>query len=102
MRLAECDTRRTFLDAACGYGRHSRVLARAGYSVVGLDRSPVQLAEARRRSEGAEWPSWVEGDYRELPFAAASSDVVVNLFSSFGPVPADERYSVPGWTSPDS
>jgi ubiquinone/menaquinone biosynthesis C-methylase UbiE len=60
------------------------VLARVGYRVVGLDRSPVLLAEARRRSEGAEWPRWVEGDYRELPFEAASFDVVVNLFTSFG------------------
>jgi len=45
---------------------------------------PVLLAEARRRSEGAEWPRWVEGDYRELPFAAERFDAVVNLFTSFG------------------
>jgi ubiquinone/menaquinone biosynthesis C-methylase UbiE len=60
------------------------VLARAGYRVVGLDRSPVLLAEARQRSEGAAWPRWVHGDYRELPFAAESFDGVVNLFTSFG------------------
>ena len=84
MRLAGCEPPADVLDAACGYGRHARVLAGAGYCVVGLDRSPVLLAEARRRSEGAEWPNWVQGDYRELPFAAASFDVVVNLFTSFG------------------
>jgi SAM-dependent methyltransferase len=84
MRLAGCEPPADVLDAACGYGRHSRVLARAGYRVVGLDRSPVLLAEARRCSEGAEWPSWVQGDYRELPFASGSFDVVVNLFTSFG------------------
>jgi SAM-dependent methyltransferase len=84
MRLAACDPPADVLDAACGYGRHSRVLAGAGYDVVGLDRSPVLLAEARRRSEGADGPTWVEGDYRELPFPDESFDVVVNLFSSFG------------------
>jgi SAM-dependent methyltransferase len=84
MRLIGRDAPADVLDAACGYGRHSRVLARAGYTVVGLDRSPVLLAEARRRSDGEEGVSWLEGDYRELPLPAASFDVVVNLFSSFG------------------
>jgi SAM-dependent methyltransferase len=84
MRLAGCEPPADILDAACGYGRHSRALAGTGYRVVGLDRSPVLLAEARRRSEGAEWPRWVQGDYRELPFAAESFDSVVNLFTSFG------------------
>jgi SAM-dependent methyltransferase len=60
------------------------VLAGAGYRVVGLDRSPVLLGEARRGSEGLEWPRWVRGDYRELPFAAESFNAVVNLFTSFG------------------
>ncbi|HEY7562944.1 MAG TPA: methyltransferase domain-containing protein [Gaiellaceae bacterium] len=84
MRLIGCDAPADVLDAACGYGRHSRALARAGYTVVGLDRSPVLLAEARRRSEGGEGVVWMEGDYRELPFPAGSFDVVVNLFTSFG------------------
>jgi SAM-dependent methyltransferase len=84
MRLAEREPPADVLDAACGYGRHSRVLAQTGYRVVGLDRSPVLLAEASRRSEGAEWPRWVQGDYRELPFGAESFDAVINLFTSFG------------------
>jgi ubiquinone/menaquinone biosynthesis C-methylase UbiE len=84
MKLAGCEAPADVLDAACGYGRHSRVLAQGGYRVVGFDRSPVLLAEARRRSEEAEWPRWVQGDYRELPFEAESFDAVVNLFTSFG------------------
>jgi ubiquinone/menaquinone biosynthesis C-methylase UbiE len=84
MRLAECEAPADVLDAACGYGRHARVLAEAGYRVVGLDRSPVLLGEARRRSNDDEWPRWVEGDYRDLPFDAGSFDAVVNLFTSFG------------------
>jgi SAM-dependent methyltransferase len=73
MRLADCEPGADVLDAACGYGRHSRVLAQAGYRTVGLDRSSVLLDEAHRRSEGSDWPRWVQGDYRELPFEAGPS-----------------------------
>jgi SAM-dependent methyltransferase len=72
------------LDCPCGYGRHSIPLARAGYRVVGADRSPVLLGEARRRAGGEEWPQLVEADYRKLSFADASFDCVLNLFSSLG------------------
>ena len=48
VRLAGCEPPADVLDAGCGYGRHARVLARAGYRVVGLDRSAVLLEEARR------------------------------------------------------
>jgi SAM-dependent methyltransferase len=82
--LAGCEPGADVLDAPCGYGRHALILAAAGYRVVGLDRSPVLVAEARRRSPGAEWPRWVVGDYRELPFGDASFDAVLHLFSSFG------------------
>src|SRR3954467_13182102 len=34
------------LDLACGAGRHSRLLAKMGYSVLALDRSVDQLAIA--------------------------------------------------------
>jgi ubiquinone/menaquinone biosynthesis C-methylase UbiE len=84
MRLAGCEAPADVLDAACGYGRHARALAQAGHRVVGFDRSPVLLEEARRRSEDGEWPRWVQGDYRGLPFGGESFDAVVNLFTSFG------------------
>jgi ubiquinone/menaquinone biosynthesis C-methylase UbiE len=72
------------LDAPCGYGRHSIVLARAGYRVVGADRSPVLLEEARRRAGDGKWPQWVQADHRELPFEDASFDAALNLFSALG------------------
>ena len=37
------------LDTACGYGRHSRVLAAKGWPVTGLDASSAYLREAGRR-----------------------------------------------------
>lgn len=39
---------RKALDIACGEGRNSVFLARHGFSVTGLDISPVGLAKARR------------------------------------------------------
>jgi SAM-dependent methyltransferase len=72
------------LDAPCGYGRHSLVLAREGYRVTGIDKSPALLEEARRRAGAAPWPRWIQGDLREpLPFPDDSFDGVVNLFSSY-------------------
>ena len=82
-RLAGVEPGGDVLDCPCGYGRHSIPLARAGYRVVGADRSPVLLEEARRRA-GEYGPAWVEADHRELPFADGSFDAVLNLFSSLG------------------
>ena len=72
------------LDAPCGFGRHALVLAEAGYRVTGVDRSPVQLAEAERRRADAEWPRLLRADYRELPFPDASFDAALCLFSALG------------------
>ena len=83
-RLAGLEPGANVLDCPCGYGRHTIPLARAGYHVVGADRSEVLLEEARRRAGEAEWPKWVRADYRELPFEDASFDCCLNLFSSLG------------------
>jgi ubiquinone/menaquinone biosynthesis C-methylase UbiE len=72
------------LDAPGGFGRHSIPLAEAGYRVTTVDRSPVQLEEGRRRAGDAEWPGFVEADFRELPFEDGSFDAVLNLFTSIG------------------
>ena len=83
-RLAGCEPGADVLDAPCGYGRHSIPLARAGYRVVGADRSEGLLAEARRAAGESEWPRWVQADHRDLPVEDASFDAVLNLFSSLG------------------
>jgi ubiquinone/menaquinone biosynthesis C-methylase UbiE len=83
-RLAGCEAGADLLDVPCGFGRHSVPLARAGYRVVGVDRSEALLAEARRRAGGARWPKLTRADYRELPFADASFDGAINLFTSLG------------------
>jgi ubiquinone/menaquinone biosynthesis C-methylase UbiE len=82
-RLAACPAGGDLLDVPCGYGRHAIALARAGYRVVGVDRSRTLLAEARRRA-GDGPPELVEADYRELPFADESFDAALNLSTSLG------------------
>jgi ubiquinone/menaquinone biosynthesis C-methylase UbiE len=83
-RLARCPDRGDVLDVPCGFGRHSVPLARAGYRVVGVDRSDALLAEARRRAGGERWPKLARADYRELPFSDESFDAALNLFTSLG------------------
>ncbi len=92
--LAEVDPGAEILDCPTGFGRHAIALAAEGYRVTGLDRSPTLLAEAERSRGDADWPRLVRGDYRELPFADATFDAVLNLFSSLGYLARDEDVGV--------
>ena len=82
--LSGCPRDGDLLDVPCGFGRHTRPLAAAGYHVVGVDRAQPLLDEAQRRAGDARWPKFARADYRDLPFADASFDAALNLFSSLG------------------
>ncbi len=69
----------TWLDVACGTGRHLEFLRRS-YSVTGLDLSPEMLRIARRRLPGVRL---IRGDLRTLRLPA-TFDVVSCLFSAIG------------------
>jgi SAM-dependent methyltransferase len=63
---------RPVLELGCGTGRIGIPLARAGVSVVGIDRSEPMLARARQRMRRARLGGrlrLVRGDIRRLPFA---------------------------------
>jgi SAM-dependent methyltransferase len=65
------------LDAGCGTGRYALELARLGYRVTGLDRSPELLDEARRAAEAsAAAAHFVLGDLLALP-SRASYDAIL-------------------------
>jgi SAM-dependent methyltransferase len=83
-RLVALEPPAEILDAPAGFGRHSIPLVDAGYRVTAVDRSAVQLDEGRRRAAGAEWPRFVQADFRELPFEDESFDAVLNLFTAIG------------------
>lgn len=61
------------LDLACGAGAMSAQLAKPGRTVIGLDRSEVELAEAAARGRGP----LVLGHASYLPFADGAFDAVV-------------------------
>ncbi len=67
------------LDAGCGTGAVSRVLARyPGVGrVVGVDPSPVFLAVARNLAADLDNLSFIEADCRSLPQRDASFDAVI-------------------------
>jgi SAM-dependent methyltransferase len=61
------------LDAACGTGRYSAVLAEAGHHVTGVDTSPEMLNIARRKVSQA---TFHLSDARKLPASDGSLDLV--------------------------
>jgi SAM-dependent methyltransferase len=62
------------LDAACGTGRLSQVLAARGHRVVGVDSSAEMLALARERVPAG---SFLLGDLLRLPVRDNEIDVIV-------------------------
>jgi len=78
-RLADCPDGGDLLDVPCGFGRHSVPLGRAGYRVVGVDRSEALLADARRRARG------------ERAASAGRSSSAPTTASCRSPTPASTR-----------
>ena len=68
----------------CGFGRHTLPLARAGYRVVGVDRSGTLLDEARRRGGGERWPKLSAPTTASCRSPTTSFDAALNLFTSLG------------------
>lgn len=84
IRLAGLPAGSLVLDAPCGHGRISNLLAAEELRVTGLDASELFLDRARRDAEEAGVEvEYVHGDLRDLPFESRF-DAIVNWFSSFG------------------
>ncbi len=67
------------LDVGCGTGYFTRLLAKDGAQVTGLDREQLFIDYACRQNETDRLPvSYVRGDALDLPFADASFDVVAS------------------------
>lgn len=81
--------RTRILDLGCGTGFHSRLFARAGYPVTGMDRSESMLVQARKRKlrgKGAGRLDFRHGDLlKPLPVArpAALTLILGNTLSTF-------------------
>lgn len=74
----------TALDLCSGPGRHSVELAKRGFRVTGVDRTPFlrEKAKARAILEGVE-VEWVFSDMREF-VRPESFDLAISMFTSFG------------------
>lgn len=82
------------LDLACGQGRHSVALARAGFTVIGLDASEELLSQARRATDEAGIEaSFVAGDMRAIPYVECF-DAAINMFTAFGYFSDEENQAV--------
>lgn len=73
------------LDLACGYGRHSIPLAKAGHLVVGVDYSRyfLNLAKTQIKNLNIKNLKLIRQDIRKLQFKNYF-DLVINIFTSFG------------------
>jgi SAM-dependent methyltransferase len=72
------------LDLACGPGRHAIELAKRGFKVTGVDRSPFLLSKAVERAREADVEvEWVEEDMRSFERRVAF-DLAINMFTAFG------------------
>ena len=71
----------TFLDLACGAGRHSKYINSLGYNVTGVDLSPKSIETAKSFSNSK--LNFFVHDMREK-IANQSFNYVFNLFTSFG------------------
>ena len=94
---------RRALDLACGTGAAALALARAGSTVVGVDRSPHMLAIATARARDARLPvTFIEADLRTLPIGTptngatapinlrpASFDLITCLYDSLNYLTGD-------------
>ena len=82
------------LDLGCGTGTHALLLARRGYAVTGVDRSPAMLALARKKAEVADTrmiatpPVFAQGDVRTAQLGR-SFDAALMMFAVLGYQTAD-------------
>ncbi|MEM9050603.1 MAG: class I SAM-dependent methyltransferase [Bacteroidota bacterium] len=70
-----------FLDLACGQGRHSLTINKAGFEVTGADLAEENIKAASKNAN--EKLHFVQHDMRE-PIGTDLFEYVVNLFTSFG------------------
>src|SRR5262249_19413753 len=77
------------LDVACGSGQVALVAAERGLKVTGVDIAANAILAARGRAAAAGLDArFDEDDAEDLPYAAASFDVVASLFGAmFAPRP---------------
>ena len=92
------------IDAGCGEGYYSVIMAKNGFSVFGADLSKFAVDAASKRAgrEGADNAFFATASVYELPVADSSAQVVTNIFapcveSEFSRVLAPDGILVVAW-----
>jgi len=75
------------LDLGCGTGRHTILLSKEGFNVVGLDISSKLLKIAKQHQTQAQL---VKADLQHLPFKDKAFTIALSLDNSFGYLPTEE------------
>jgi ubiquinone/menaquinone biosynthesis C-methylase UbiE len=84
LRLARLTPPATILDLCCGPARHAVFLAKEGFEVTGVDRSPFLLKKALARIEASQVQiELVQADMREF-VRPKRYNLILNLYKSFG------------------
>jgi len=80
------------LDLCCGTGRHSIVLRKRGWDIIGMDLSKNLLAIAKLRMKDADVRlPLVRADMRHFPFRNEVFRAIINMFTSFGYLPSENE-----------
>ncbi len=91
LKRIEIPERAEVLDAACGAGRHSIMLAKKGFSVTAFDLSEGLLKVARNRAMEENLDiDFIHSDIRSFS-SQKTFDLVLNIFTSFGYFESDEE-----------
>lgn len=76
------------LDLACGTGRHTIALKKAGFDVVGMDISTNLLNLAKKLARKIDL---IKGDLRSLPFKENAFKSLISMDTSIGYLPSEKE-----------
>ena len=80
------------LDLGCGPGLYSEMFASQGHQVTGLDFSSNSIAYARKEAAIKKLDiNYIEGNYLDLQLSENQFDLVLLVFTDFGPLLPSER-----------
>jgi 2-polyprenyl-3-methyl-5-hydroxy-6-metoxy-1,4-benzoquinol methylase len=85
------------LDLGCGPGLYAEIFAGRGHKVTGLDFSENSISYARKEAEKKALDiTYLRQNYLELDLAPDQFDLVLLIYTDFGPLLPDERQQLLG------
>jgi SAM-dependent methyltransferase len=84
IRMLQIEPGEKIMDMACGFGRHSVILAQKGFAVTGYDLSETFLNKAKELAGRLDVKLELkQGDMRDISFEN-EFDAIINMFTAFG------------------